>query len=165
MTQLLNFSRNRRTEVEQLDETTLKSTCRIQDNLTDALVEIVAKLPDLEITQARAQIKRSPRMECLNADGPMEKAIGIRIGAGMTEIIKGALSENIDCEELIFMVEECCHGIIISLTREIMEKAPFDPEGEHAFYTNMVTKNIRLYNRCAAFAPGSTLVEGLTPPE
>jgi len=28
-----------------------------------------------------------------------------------------------------------------------------------------VKKNVRLYNRCAAFAPGSSMVEGITPPE
>ena len=95
----------------------------------------------------------------------MEKAAGIRIGAGMTEIIQGALSESVACEELIFMVEECCHAIIISLTRTILEKSPPDQEGKHAFFARMVAKNIRLYNRCAAFAPGSSLVEGLAPPE
>jgi hypothetical protein len=165
MPQLLNFSRNRRTEVAQIDETTLRACCRVQDNLTEAFVEIVAKLPDLEITQARAEVERSPRMECRDADMVMEKAVGIRIGAGMTEIIQGALSESVACEELIFMLEECCHGVIISLTRDILAKSPADPEGKHAFFSKMVRKSIRLYNRCAAFAPGSSLVEGLTPPE
>jgi hypothetical protein len=90
--------------------------------------------------------------------------VGIRIGAGMTEIIQGTLS-GLACEELIFMLEECCHGVILSLTRDVLEQAPADAEGEHAFFSNMVRQSIRLYDRCAAFAPGSSLVEGLKPPE
>jgi hypothetical protein len=165
MPQLLNFSRNRRTEVEQLDETTLRSSCRIQDNLTDAFLEIIAKLPDLEIIQVKTDVRRSPRMVCFEAAGAMEKAVGIRIGAGMTEIIQGTLYEDVACEELIFMLEECCHGVILTLTRDVLEKAPADKEGKYAFFSKMVQKNIRMYNRCAAFAPGSSLVEGLEPPE
>ena len=165
MPYLLNFSRNRRTEVEQLDETTLRSSCRIQDNLTDASVGITAKLPDLEITHVQAEVRRSPRPECFDAAGAMRKAVGIRIGAGMTEIIQHILSESTACEELIFMLEECCHGVILALARDVLEKVPADPEGKHAYFSKMVRENIRLYNRCAAFAPGSSLVEGMTPPE
>ena len=39
----------------------------------------------------------------------------------------------------------------------------FDVEEARAYYHDMVEKNMRLYNRCAAFAKGSTLVEGLEP--
>ena len=165
MPHLLDFSRNRRTEVEQIDGTTFRSRCRVQDNLTDAVVEIIAQLPNLEITHAKAEVNRSPRRECVDNVSAMEKAVGIRIGAGMSEIIQGTLSQSVACEELVFMLEECCHGVILALTRDELEKSPADPEGKHAYFSEMVRKNIRLYNRCAAFAPGSSLVEGLTPPE
>ena len=164
MTQLLIFSRNRRTEVEQPDETTLRSSCRLQDTLNDMSVEITAKLPDLNITAVQAKVRRSPRPQCRRDSTALDKAVGIRIGAGMTEIIQGTLS-GLACEELIFMLEECCHGVILSLTRDVLEQAPADDEGQHAFFSNMVRQSIRLYDRCAAFAPGSSLVEGLKPPE
>lgn len=165
MPHLLNFSRNRRTEVEELDERTIRSSCRVQDNVTDAFVEIKAGLPDLEITEITARVNRSPRKECSGSVEGLQKALGVRIGAGMIEILNGTLSERVECEELIFMLEECCHGVILSLTRDVLEKAPADEEGKHAFFSKMVKKSIRLYNRCAAFAPGSSLVKGLTPPE
>jgi len=82
----------------------------------------------------------------------------------MLEIIKGLLGESTECKELIFMVQECCHGVILSLTKDILLKAPEDLEGKTEFFSEMVRKNIRLYNRCAAFAHGSHLVEGLEPP-
>ena len=82
----------------------------------------------------------------------------------MLEIIKGLLGENTNCQELIFMVQECCHAVILSLTKDILLKAPEDQEGKIKFFSEMVRSNIRLYNRCAAFAPGSRLVEGLEHP-
>lgn len=163
MPQLLQFSRSRRTQVEEIDGSTLVSNCSIQDSLTDAFVEITVGLPDLEITDIRGEVRRSPRSVCEEETLHLRKAIGIRIGAGMTEIIKGTLGDHVPCEELIFMLEECCHGIILSLTRNMLAKAPSDDAGKHAFFSRMVQKNVRLYNRCAAFAPGSSLVEGIEP--
>lgn len=165
MPQLLCFSRNRHTDVEFVDDQTIRSSCRLQDTLTDAFVEITATLPDLEIAAVRSVVERSPRVSCRDADQSLQKAVGIRIGAGMTEIIKGLLEESVPCQELIFMLEECCHGVILTLTRDVLEKAPADEAGKRAFFSKMVKKNIRLYNRCAAFAPGSSVVEGIDPPK
>jgi hypothetical protein len=165
MPQLLCFSRARRTQVEKVDDTTLKVACTLQDTLTDAFLEITAQLPDLVITAIHAQIRRSPREACADAGKNLQKAIGVRIGAGMTEIINGTLRHEVDCGELIFMLEECAHGVILSLTRDVLAEAPADADGKHDFFCNMVRRNVRLYNRCAAFAPGSSLVEGMEPPK
>jgi hypothetical protein len=47
MAHLLEFSRNRCTSVEKIAEDTLRSTCRLQDNLMDAWVQIEVRLPEL----------------------------------------------------------------------------------------------------------------------
>jgi hypothetical protein len=122
------------------------------------------QLPDLEITAVKGKVRRTYRKECLDSTEFLQKVIGVRIGPGMLEIIKGLLGENTDCQELIFMVQECCHAVILSLTKDILLKAPEDQEGKIKFFSEMVRSNIRLYNRCAAFAPGSRLVEGLEHP-
>ena len=166
MANLLRYSRNRCTSVEQLDETTLKSTCRLQDTLTDARVEISVRLPDLEITGVSGHVRRTYQEECRDAADALEKVIGVRIGAGMLKIIKGLVGEETDCGQLGFMVEECCHGVILAFTKETLVTTPRPKEIEEAkrFYQGMVKKNLRFYNRCAAFAPGSSMVEGISPP-
>ncbi len=163
MTDLLSFTRNRCTSVEIIDDQTIRSSCRLQDTLTEAFVEITAQLPDLEITAAEGDVQRTHRKECLDSTEFLQKVTGVRIGPGMLEIIKGLLEENTECKELIFMLQECCHGVILSLTKDILLKAPEDQDGKIEFFSKMVRNNIRLYNRCAAFAPGSRLVEGLDP--
>ena len=167
MANILEFSRNRFTGVEQIDQKTIRSFCRLQDTLTDAFVEIVVSLPDLEITDIKGDVYRTYRKECVNPYcEALRKAVGIRIGPGLLKMIKGLIGEGTDCKQLVFMVEECCHGVILSFTKDVLLNSPRPKELKKAkvFYAEMVKENIRLYNRCAAFAPGSALVEGVEPP-
>jgi len=162
---ILCFSRNRCTSVEQIDDQTIRSSCRLQDTLTDASVELLVKLPDLEIIHATGKFHRTIQKECLSPDDALKKVLGVRIGSGMLKIIKGLIGETSECKQLAFMVEECCHGVILSFTKDSLDQAPKDIALTKEFYANMIKGNIRLYNRCAAFAQGSSLVEGIDPPE
>jgi hypothetical protein len=157
----LVFSRNRCTAVEQLDEQTLKSTCRLQDLLTDAFVQITVKLPDLEITSVAGEFYRTCQDECLDITQAFEKIKGVRIGSGMLKIIKGLVAEATDCRQLGFMIEECCQGVILSFTKDQLLQLPEGEEIPVEQYQQMVRDNVRLFNRCAAFSPGSSMVEGI----
>ncbi len=159
------FSRNRCTSVEKLDQHTLRSTCRLQDNLTDAMVQIEVSLPDLEITQVRCQVERSAPPLPPDAPQKLQRIKGVRVGSGMLKIIEGLVGQEEAYAELSFMVEECCHGVILTLTKQELAKAPREPVDSREHYAAMVRKNTRLYNRCAAFGDGSSLVQGIEPPE
>jgi hypothetical protein len=167
MANLLKYSRNRCTTVEQIDEHTLRSSCRLQDTLTEAFVEITVRLPDLEITGVKGDVYRSAQQGSRDPALRLKKVIGVRVGPGMRKIIKGMIGEETDTRQLAFMVEECCHGVILSFTKDVLESSPRPKELGEAkkFYADMVKENVRLYNRCAAFAPGSSLVEGIEPLE
>jgi len=160
-----SFSRNRCTSVEQIDEQAIRSTCRLQDTLLDASVQIVVKLPDLEVTHVTGSITRSLRKEEIDVEEALQKVVGIRVGPGVKKIIKGVMGESGTRRQLAFMVEECCGGVILSFTKDVLLKRPEDETEQREFYAKMVRENPRLYNRCAAYAPGSSLVEGVDPPE
>lgn len=164
MAHILCFLRNRSTSVEQIADDALRSTCRLQDNLLDAKVYIEVALPELEITAAACQIDRADSPWPGDAEIRLQKVLGVRVGPGMLKIIKGLIGDDSAYAELSFMVEECCHGVILSLTKLEVQKAPLTPENSREFFAAMLRKNTRLYNRCAAFAPGSSLVEGIEPP-
>jgi hypothetical protein len=66
MADILYFCRNRCISVEQIDEQSMRSSCRLQDTLTDALVEVVVKIPDLEVTDVSGGIRRSVGEEEIN---------------------------------------------------------------------------------------------------
>jgi len=161
MPDLVCFSRNRHTAIEIIDPDTLRSVCRLRDTLTDAKIAIKVKLPDLEIIDAEGHFQRSHRSECGDVSGALEKVRGVRIGSGMIKILKGLLSEATDCRELAYMVEECCHAVIIGFTKDFLALCPTDPDEALAFFRSQVKDNTRLLNRCVAFAPGSSIVEGI----
>jgi hypothetical protein len=161
MPEILSFSRNRCTSVEQVDDRTLRSTCRSQDNLMDACVEITVKLPDLEITWATCTITRSQREKKPIARNDLQKLIGSRVGPGIKKIIWSTIEHWPDAEQIAAMLDECCNGIILSFTRDVLIQAPKDQTGEKEFFAGMVRANPRLYNSCAALAPDSPLMEFL----
>ena len=75
------FSRNRCTNVEQIDDTTMRSTCRLQDTSMDACVEIKVRLPDLEIVSVEGEVKRTHQESCLETTDFLEREFGIEIPA------------------------------------------------------------------------------------
>ena len=164
MPNILRFTRNRTTSVERIDEETLRSTSMLQDTLMDAEVSITVGLPDLNITSVSYRVTRDERGTCLGSLDALEKAVGVRVGPGMTKIMAGLVGEDFPCRQLLFMVDECCHGIILYFTKDELEGVPDDPQGAHDFFANLVRKNIRLYNRCVAFGKDSSITEGLDPP-
>ena len=167
MANILTFSRNRSTSVEQVDDRTIRSTCHLQDTLTEAFVEITVQLPDLEITSVKGEVRRTYQEECIKPADSLQKAVGVRIGSGMLKILKGLIGESTPCKQLSFMVEECCHGVILSFTKDVLMSRPKlrDEAEVRKFYAKRVRENVRLYNRCAAFAPGSSFVENIEPPK
>lgn len=164
MANLLCYSRNRATSVEQIDDSTLVSTCSLQDSLTDAEVSLRIRLPELEIIDAGGRFTRSDRNACKGVESALAKVVGVRIGAGMKKIIRGLVSEETECMEVAVLVEECCHAVILAFTKDMLTLVPDELALEKDFFAKMVKENIRLYNSCAAFAPGSPIVEGIDPP-
>ena len=105
MANLLCYSRNRATSVEQIDEATLSSTCRLQDSLNDAEVTLCIRLPELEIIDAKGTFTRFSRNACMDIESALAKVVGVRIGAGMKKIIRGLLGEATECMEVAVLVE------------------------------------------------------------
>ena len=152
------FSLNRCTAVEVLDDSSLLSVCRLRDTHTRAEVRLTVALPELAIVRAEAFLHHQWCPPPADLDQRLAKLTGVRVGSGMLKIISGLLGEEENCRQLVYMVEECCHGVILSLTRKVLLQAPDDEAGRFSFYSEMVKKSIRLYDRCAAFARGGPLV-------
>jgi hypothetical protein len=163
MVDILSFSRNRSIRVEQIDEQTIRSACRLQDTLTDAYIEIHVKIPDLEITGIAGKLESSYRKEEICIGEAFQQVIGTRVGPGIKKIIKGFTGDSPNEKQLAFMVEECCNGVILSFTKDVFLSTPVDRRNEKKYFEAMVRSNPRLYKSCAALSPGSPLVENIDP--
>ena len=164
MTDILCFSRNNATTVEQSDEETLVSSCRLQDTLMDLLVVIRVKTPDLEITDIQAEIRRSSEPEIPGIQVTLKRVVGVRVGPGIKKIVKGLIGKSTTEKKLVFMIGECCNGIILSFTKQVLGKAPEDIQEEKEFFADMVKNSPRLYNSCAALSSDSPLMEDVEAP-
>lgn len=161
MADIACFTRNRCTTVEMVDEQTTRSTCRVQDTLMEAWVEILVKSPNLDIAEATGEIRRSSEGNRIDISGDLQKVIGARVGPGIKKIIRGLIGDRSFVEPLSILLDECCNGVIMSFTRDILLQVPKDPAGERVFFSNMVRANPRLYNSCAALSENSPLMEAL----
>jgi hypothetical protein len=164
MANILCFFRNRCTSVEKIDEHTMRSSCHLQDSLLEGFVEILVKIPDLEITGAGGEIKRSVQKTEIEVVESLRNVVGIRIGPGLRKILSGVMGKSPIHKQLTFMVEECCSGVILTFTKEVMLDVPKEKSKEREHFENRVRLNPRLYNSCAALAPGSPIVEGIKLP-
>ena len=144
MAHIISFSRSRCTTVEESHEGIMTCACRVTDNFLDARVQIQAAIPDLEIMAVQSRIDHC-RMEGMAvAEDRLQNLLGVRIGPGMLKIIKGLMGDDPACAELAYMAEECCHGAILSLTKEELKKAPLRPAERRDFFSRMIQKNKRL---------------------
>jgi hypothetical protein len=161
MADILCFTRNRCTTVENVDGQLTRSTCRVQDTLMEAWVEILVKSPDLEIVGVDGQIRRSGEGERTDVSQDLIQVLGARVGPGIKKIIRGLIADGPWVETLSVLLDECCNGVILSFTRDVLVLAPQDRAGEKAFFSNMVRANPRLYNSCAALSAVSPLMAEL----
>lgn len=164
MGDILLFFRNRCTTIEQIDEFTLRSCCHLEDPLIAASVQVLVKTPDLEIIGAEGKIVRSIRNVEFDVDECLRNLRGVRVGPGLRKIVEGIMGKNEIHRQLTSMIEECCSGVILSFTKDVLLHAPKDRLREKDYFESMVRSNPRLYNSCAAFAPGSPLVARIEPP-
>jgi len=124
-------------------------------------VEILVKAPDLEIVGVRGEVRRSGEGDRTDLDQDLQPVLGARVGPGIKKIIRGLIADGPWVETLAILLDECCHGVILSFTRDVLVLAPQDRAGEKAFFSNMVRANPRMYNSCAALSADSPLMADL----
>jgi hypothetical protein len=158
--EILCFIRNRCTTVEAVDERTTRSACRVQDSQLSAEVEILVQAPDLEIAAVRGTVRPAAAGAARDFSDDLRRVTGIRVGPGVKKIIRGLLEGLPLAETWAALLDECCNGVIMVFTKEVLLKAPKDRVGERDFFSTMVRANPRLLNSCAALAADSPLLAG-----
>ncbi len=127
----------------------------------EAWVEILVKSPDLEIVEVRGQVRRSGEGDRADISPDLQQVLGARVGPGIKKIIRGLIASGPMRETLSNLLDECCNGVILSFTRDVLVLAPRDRAGEKDFFSSMVRANPRLYNSCAALSADSPLMADL----
>ena len=158
----LSFIRNKVVDVEPLADGSLSISWRLVDSLTEMEMTMRVRPPDLEITEVRARVIRSPHGECSSAPDTLQKIVGVRIGPGLRKIASGLMGGSAGCAELIEGVLEAANAAILHFTvPQIQANAKGTEEERKRRYQDMLRFNPRLVRSCVAFADDSPLMQGL----
>ena len=158
------YARNKHASAIDLEDGLVLARCCVEDTFFAADVELVVKIPEMEIVSAKGDIRRAFHDECLQAVGLLQRVEGLNIATGLIRNVNGLVGGSGGCHRLADMVLEACDQVILRFTADGLRKAldlgVLDrPEllKEHA------RTNPRMIGSCIAFAKGSPLLEGVEP--
>ncbi|MDY6933493.1 MAG: DUF2889 domain-containing protein [Spirochaetota bacterium] len=161
----VSFIRNKIVEVEPLPEGALSISWRLTDDLHDFNIQLTVQQPDLEITSAKADVRRSPHQDGVSALELIQNVIGVRIGPGLRKIVIGLMGGKKGNVDLTEGVLECCNAVILNYTLpgirlgDSMKDAT--EEERIAGARAMLKSNPRLKQSCIAFADDSPIMKGV----
>jgi len=158
---VLCHTRTKTASVLPIADDKLRVLNRIEDTFFSACVEIEVTLPDLEVISAKGKFERCFTDECKAAESLLQKAVGLRVGSGLTKLVDSLLAGAQGCPIVATLVFEACDAVILSLTAEQMAMADaLDEQQRQDGFLQMVQMNPRLLNSCIAFDENGPLLKG-----
>ncbi len=165
---ILDFQMNNLTTVEVLEKGLWRINQRSEDNLFAIEIALDVKAPALDIRRAVLNVKRDALGLVPDLSPLAEKLIGVRVGPGMTKIVRGVIGGPNGSERTAELVLEAMEMLVNSITVPELRKAAAlggvsyksDTDGPKVFLNDavvdedMVRKmatNPRLKDSCAAF--------------
>jgi hypothetical protein len=166
---ILDFQSNSLTTVEELEPGLWQVTARYEDNLFSAQVVLDVRFPTLDIVRADLTIRRDVLRLAKDLTIPAESLVGIRIGPGMTRIVRSIFEGSSGSNRLTDLTLEAMEMLINALTVPELRKAvnaggvALDLENKDSqIFLNdrviggdmveMMAQNPRLKDSCAAFS-------------
>jgi hypothetical protein len=165
---ILDFQSNHLTTVERVEPTLWRIAARADDNLFSGEVLLDVKLPALDILHASLNVKRDILGLPRDFSVPEEKLVGVRVGPGMTKIVRGLVGGEEGSERMAELLLEAMEMLVNALTAPELRKGmkiggrPFEGNetasqvplndvviGEET--TRLMAANPRLKDSCAAF--------------
>jgi hypothetical protein len=158
----IRFLRNKVVEVAPQSDGSLAVSWRLTDDLLKADITMTVQPPDLEITEAAAELGRLVPRAWSTAPELVKRIEGVRVGSGLRKIVKGLLEGPQGCPILAQAVLESANAVILHYTRPGLQA------GEHLadddklnFLRDLVRNSPRLVRSCVAFQDDSPIMKGL----
>jgi hypothetical protein len=163
----LDFQTNVSTSVENLEEGFWRVSMTYVDNLFGSTVILEVKEPALDIRKAILEITRDDCQLSNDISALGEKLIGVRVGPGMTKIVRGLVGGPSGSDRIAEMILESMEMLINGLTLPELRAAnenggiPFEVSEDGEVRLNdqvigdemvrVMATNPRLRDSCAAF--------------
>jgi hypothetical protein len=165
---ILDFQTNHLTTVENAGHGLFRIVSRADDALFSAEVLLEVKLPALDIRKAELAVKRDVLALIPDLTAVAEKLIGVRIGPGMTKIVRGVVGGPEGSDRIAEIVLEAMEMLVNAFTAPELRKGMelggqpvrLDIDGPKVYLNNVLmgeeavkvmAGNPRLKDSCAAF--------------
>jgi hypothetical protein len=165
---ILDFQMHTIATVESAGPGLWQTTARAEDGLFSAEVSLHVRAPALDITEARLDVKRDDLGFVPDISQAAQDLIGIRVGPGMTKIIRGVVGGDNGSDRVAELVLEAMEMLVNAITVPELRKAfaiggepvKFDSDGPKVFLNDvaigdetirLMGSNPRLKDSCAAF--------------
>lgn len=157
---MLIYSRNKLTTVQDIEGGNLRVKILSNDTWLSLWVEMVIKVPDMEITEIKGEFERSFYGKCGDTLPVLQEAVGIRIGPGLIKNINALVGNKNGCRRMADMVLEGCDQVINRFTFSTLRQAENVKEEDRAAAQREFLKmNPQLIGSCIAYAKDSPLVK------
>jgi len=155
---ILSYTKNIHAGAENLDNGNVLARARVDDTFMSAELEMEIKIPDLKIESINGRIFRSFVDECKNNSEVLQRAVGMRVGAGITRLVKETIGGSNGCNVFADMILEGCNAVVMGFTVDEIEKqlSSETDEGYLQVLRDMLENNPRVAS-CIAFAEGNDL--------
>jgi hypothetical protein len=104
------------TTVEPVEERLWRVTTRSEDDLFAAKVCLEIRLPALEIRSALLEVKRDELAATPDLAAARENLIGVRVGPGMTKIVRAVVGGDNGSERIAELVLEAMEMLVNAFT-------------------------------------------------
>lgn len=159
---VLSYARNKYATTTDLEDGALLIRAALEDTIFAGTVEMEVKVPDLEISSIKGEIKRAFNKECQETIPLLQEAVGLRIGSGINKTINDLVGGSEGCPRLADLVLECIDEVVLRFTLPTIRESQSGSWEERAEGTReMLRQNPGLLGSCIAFAKDSPLLEGL----
>jgi hypothetical protein len=163
-----DFQSNTVTTVEPLEKGLYRVALRTDDNLFSAEVTLVVKAPALDIREASLRVTRDFLDLAPDLAEAGERLVGVRVGPGMTKIVRVIIAEEAGAPRVAELVLEAMEMLINALTAPELRKAAqmagqpasLETDGPKIYLNDvllgekqirLMAGNPRLKDSCAAF--------------
>jgi hypothetical protein len=164
----LDFQNHNLVTVEMRDQGLWRIVARSEDNLFAVQVVLDVKLPALDIRNAVIEVMRDELGLVPDLAAATEKLVGVRVGPGMTKIVRGVLGGPKGSDRIADLTLEAMEMLVNALTLPELRKAleavgiewKHRSDGPKVFLNNRVVgpdgvsvmeANPRLKDSCIAF--------------
>jgi hypothetical protein len=165
---ILDFQTNHLTTVEDGGQGLFRIVSRADDALFSAEVLLEVKLPALDIRTAELAVKRDELALIPDLTTAAEKLVGVRVGPGMTKIVRGVVGGPQGSDRIAEIVLEAMEMLVNALTVPELRKGmelgaqpvTLDVDGPKIYLNDVLigedavkvmAANPRLKDSCAAF--------------